>query len=286
MDAKKSTDRKSRRISFRVVSFLFCLLSQLLCLVACGSKSIKPPQSLRAQRAVEYSSSFDSNQPFSFKVLQEFNDGKNLYVVAEVESRANWPTADMAVHLMTLKDGELLRESSQSLQSLIAPGNNPENLAELKEGTARKFSMSVPSQGMSDYQLELLWGEEAQAYLSKPQNDSGLELRKLQYNRIACTAAVCPLEFEVSCELFNSGETIVNIVHLGTSWVLADDLSKQELVADARANEEMVTLKALNLKPGTGRELKVKIAAALPQDSDKNSADKYKPEIRVVSYEG
>lgn len=280
MEVKRPAGRKSQELS--LLRLVFCLGLPLLC--GSCSKSIQAPQSLRAQRALDFARSSRSNQPFDFKILQEFNDGANLFVVAEITSRVKWPLDEVAVHLATRKDGEIVKELGQSLRQALGSEVKPFESDMLKAGEVRKFSLSVPSSGMSDYQLELLWGEEAQPYLRAFGQQQAIELREINFQRVNCLSDSCPLEYEVRCQIVNAGNRLVNIVHLGTAWSSINP--SDGLVVESEIQEEVVTLRGLALKPGSARELKVKISAVLPQGADPALAQRYKPEIRIISYEG
>lgn len=99
--------------------------------------------------------------PFALEVLDEKNDGESLEVYGNVVSNTHWNPDNVWLRLSSLKKGTLVGVTNSPL-SKLRPLGAQSGEGELTEPEEKlSFAMSVPAKEMTDYQLQLLWGDEA-----------------------------------------------------------------------------------------------------------------------------
>jgi len=277
---------------------LFVLVSQTACV---GSKSppvfegSAPVHSATPQSLWNSQGSHEENLPFSLHITEELYDGKRLYIQGRLESATPWDMRELAIRLITLKQGEVLGVSLYPLDEIVV--NKPaseEGTMNFSDRNPAEFLVWGDAEAMSDYQLEVLWGEEA---LKSPDNgarvsrdvqatQSRLEIRNIQVEteRMACEQEeVCKANFRISGELFNTGSAIVSFVNLAIGLP-----SDQELVETAQSSvrttedEEMVEITNLGLRPGNSRELRLTMEREIFDPGMLNRI----PYLRIISFGG
>ena len=146
------------------------------CLISCSTLNSLNPFSSASSAKTDAKPGL----PFSLEVADEVNDGERLHILGAVSAAADWNLKDVIVKLTSLAGGNTigvsylpLTQAKKKLQTMI------------KAGEKYSFTISVPSKEITDYQLELLWGEEAKRYLSSVSDETGgvLEIRGSESSR-------------------------------------------------------------------------------------------------------
>ena len=101
--------------------------------------------------------------PFSMNILSENYDGRTLIVQGAVLSEFDWSLSDVVVRFITLSEGEPVSRIEMPLSDLIygvtafSPLSGERKL-ELSGSESLPFQISSSGQGITNYQIELLWG--------------------------------------------------------------------------------------------------------------------------------
>ncbi len=277
----------AHRRSFAVVSFL------LVSLAAAAAGCFSP--SGRTARVVDSASGADpSATPFKLEVVEELHDGADLVIKGRLTPKSEWPTGDVVVMLAALDDSGRQRMSFHRMSDL-APQS-----AMLAAGKPEPFSLTIPSSGLTNYQIEVLWGRDAGPFLGKEPDASSkpeppqeqekekekeapkhyLALRKLEVHRVPGESCAnpneCELKFTITGEFFNSGGATVRNVVIAAGFTSPDqlDLKDQKL-----ENERRVEVRNLALQPGASKPFRLtleKFVAAADQSAPQ-------PVVRIVS---
>jgi hypothetical protein len=211
--------------------------------------------------------------PFVLSVAKEENDGQTLRVVADVIPQVAWPSDNAMVRLATYRNGALLQERYFPIAAALAPSQE-----EFKSQEKVSLAMQVPSVGMTDYQLELLWGEEALRISEQLQSEARPLLRiselEIERKREECNGFPCDIVFVLRGVVENTGQEVLGDIVLAVGFIRVDgDVKRPE-------NEEKVPLSGLELAAGDKRPLRLVIDRRIPE----TEAGKYKPVLRIAAF--
>jgi len=240
------------------------LIGGALLLSTAGCSLLSAPEA-PAREPVETAAPEDA--PFVLRVVDEMNDGASLHVLANIEARTPWDPRRVLVRLTGLRSGEIVGVRDFRL------GGSGGAAASMAAGQVMPVSLSIPVAQVTDYQLELLWGEEAgePASVALPP----LTLQSLAIRRLpeSCPEAVCRISYEVSGELRNNGRGIIYRAALGVGFAEGGQSDPD--------NEEQVELGVLALQPGQSRPIRLVIDQTMPRDR----ANAITPTVRVLSFD-
>jgi hypothetical protein len=169
------------------------------------------------------------------------------------------------------------------VSALLPPGER------LVPARPAQFAISLPFKGGTNYQLELLWGEDAAplvAAAKEREADAGgdtaqrLVLRNLEVHRVPSercgTPQECSVSFTITGEFFNAGRVAVQAVTLETGFIPATeaDGGRQRL-----ENRRTIEVRNLALAPAAAKPFRVTLDKAIPPELDVAP----RPVVRVVS---
>jgi hypothetical protein len=117
---------------------LYFILILMVC-VGCSTQTMKPPL---AQS--------DSEGPYQLRIDDEVFDGKKLFIKVAVEQLTSSVQAPSVIRLKTMHNGADVGES-------FVPFD------EQQQGDA--LQLSADAEGFTDYQVDLLWGADAESFL-------------------------------------------------------------------------------------------------------------------------
>jgi hypothetical protein len=142
-------------------------------------------------------------------------------------------------------------------------------------------NLILPEQNLTDYQLELLWGEEAQRYRTEKARSARLQspllIQNLEFEKLTghCVTMPCTFKFRILGELVNNGDITIASIRLGTGyrWIPANGDPPQ----DAPLDELEVSL---NLPRGMTRALRL----TLDRDLQPRSDGRYEPILKILGF--
>jgi len=241
-------------------------------LVGCSSTPAPHP----ARPAVEAAQAA-RNVPFGLKVVDEVNDGQRLHILASIESRTDWDPRRVVVRLTGMSGERVLGVSDYPLVNRMN-GGAP---TVLRPGEPFDVSLSIPVKEVTDYQLELLWGEESGVEL-KSAAPSPLQLKNIVVSRSGepCRTGSCPVLFEVSGDLTNFGAGTIERAALGVGFLPFAQAGASGQVSGIPADEEQIDLAALKLAPGKSRPIKLTV-----EQPALAGGGELTPVVRVLSFE-
>jgi hypothetical protein len=231
--------------------------------------------------------------PFILEVMDEKNDGRQLVVKGRIIPKTSKPASEVVVRLSALDRGGDQRVTFHNMQDLLAGGAKPKGEpVMLEKGVARSFTLAMPLKGITNYQLEVLWGQEAAPYApSEPISDAQKEpkkepkqfiaLRNLEVHRVPTESCVspdqCVVRFTITGELFNSGSATINDVVIEAGFSSGDSLDLQSQILE---NEKRVEVPNLRLAPGASQRFKVSLDKLVPA----NAVVAPQPHVRIASF--
>ncbi|HMO02786.1 MAG TPA: hypothetical protein PKD37_06745 [Oligoflexia bacterium] len=271
-------------------ALFFSILLLLIVLPACGRQF--------AQTA-SVGNQFQPIEPFTIKVKEEFNDGEKLRVIGELLAQGKISLAeqtklllstgrgkeqeavDGVLRIVTFKDGKQIGVALLQIPNLIKELGS----TSLSKGQAVPFSISVAGRNMSDYQIELLWGEDARAYVGTALASWGAKqhIESLSNIKIADWRVQPPAlgrtKYIISFKLLNVSNQMIQNISLGIGFrASAIDSDKFTGIGE----EQEINLTNLGMTPRMGRDIKLAVTAP-----DVPIPDGYVlgPSIRVLRYE-
>jgi len=211
--------------------------------------------------------------PFAVDVLDEWNDGKQLHLRVRIKTKGIWDSSAVVLRMMGMAEGKVVREESFPLRTLLEKENPSMVSAHLPEEAV--FSIMLPVPDLSDYQIELLWGDDAAPYIqTSGKVTSGLLLRNLTWQELRdCNHSPCRLSYFLGGEFFNGGTVPVKGVVLGIT------LESKNTKDAAAEQEEQVRIEDLDLAPGEARLLEIEIPSEA-QDTQRRLG--FKPRVRIL----
>jgi len=222
--------------------------------------------------------------PFRLDVLNETNDGKTLNIQGQLVSKDRRSAKDVIVRLKGVDAQGEERVASHKVADLIPNGG------ELNPSMPTQFSLALPSEGLSNYQVEVLWGRDAEPYLGtsraslkSPKGESDfLALRNLEVHRVpdgSCSSPEeCLVSFSIKGEFFNSGKAVISDVVLVAGFTPA---SKLGLPNPPLENEKRIQVQNMGLVPQGTKPFRLTLEKLLPA----SDTVAYQPVVRIVSFE-
>lgn len=206
--------------------------------------------------------------PFILEVVEEKNDGKRLTVQGRILPKTSKPASEVVVRLSALDRRGEQRVSFHNMQDVLGGGTGRQaGPRMLEKGVAQPFTLSMPLAGITNYQLEVLWGSEAAPFApteptSQPKKEPKqfIALRNLEVHRVPTESCVSPDEcivrFTITGELFNSGSATIKDVVIEAGFGKGENLDLQGQILE---NEKRVEVPNLRLAPGGAQRFKVSL---------------------------
>lgn len=217
--------------------------------------------------------------PFEISVTDAINDGNNLYLRAQVNALAAWDPEQVYIRLKGFAEGERHEELVVSLANAIEQ-QHPQAKTKF---VARHFKnlflgFSLPSAGLTDYQLELVWGPEATASLSAAKEKELVVIQKIavvEHRECPECEPVAILRVTLS----NRGELAVSAIALEVGFNPV--MTEQQLQVPVKPNTSMqvVEITDFNLPPETEQDLEFEVDLTKAQDSG------FIPVAQILNYE-
>lgn len=247
------------------------LISSLL---GCSSAPPSTPDSPRILLGDNLAKEEQERPPFEMELLEDVNDGQHVYVRGRIQVHTVWPLEEVAFRLTSYAQGERVEAKMLPLSAVLRQSGA------LVRGETRDFEVHMPVRQANEYQLELVWGNEARQLL-QAQAVLALELRDVhsEYQSELCQQAVCPQRAVVHGKLYNVGPVAVAAARLGVSihWV-PDGEPSLDLGSRIPENEELVEVANLNLQVGSEQPFSLEIERTLPVQP----GGRYEPFVRVL----
>lgn len=177
------------------------------------------------------------------QVVEEANDGNWLYVLAKVRMPEPLGDADNVVVEATGLSGA---NTVLSERKAVKPGDIVKDSGVV--GAEYLVPFKLPATGLTDYQLQLAWGDEAKPLISGQELIGGLKLEGF---------GATPNQGYLVGSIANSGSQIVNKV------VLLVEYGPLDSSTGVHQNAELIDLVGLGLKPGTTRKITLQIPAGV-----------------------
>lgn len=239
--------------------------------------------------------------PVRLDILEESNDGLQLTVKGAITPKEDLNANELVVRLtgITAKGEERVAfKSASELSAIDGAGNQGAAVTDRKlspKDGPTKFTLSLPSAGLSNYQVELLWGRDAEAYLPKSARDiraslkdgasnlkDFLALRELEVHRVpdgSCSSPEeCLVTFSIKGEIFNSGRALVSGVTLEAGFAPATKVGIPHIALEGA---KKIEIQGLELSPGAAKPFRLTLEKLLPA----SDTVAYQPVVRIERFE-
>ncbi len=255
----------------------FCLVVAF-CLVSFGcfggAGSVTPP----AQISPAPIKKDALENPYALRIIDEVNDGQTLHVAAEVKASVPLESLPAVLRLTTLKAGNAVKVNYYP----VAHGKKTaQNSASGRDELTLSYDLSTSSYNITDYQLELLWGEEAREHLASRAKDSPiLVLRNVTVQPSGCQGTpACDGKLRIMAELYNPGVVPIPSATLGVGFIWQANGDPKPDREDVPQREQKISLNSLNLAPGQSRPLNLTVTSDVPTQP----GGQYRPVLRLVA---
>ena len=254
------------------------LLGAVLLIVGCSSTIKTVPTDAPLPPIADSSS---PEVPFDLKVIEAVNNGTVLGVLAELTPKTDWPSTDVVLKLYGLTDGEVVKTAEVRASEILKSGQN------LQSGKPVQVSLQIPSDSISDYQVEALWGSDAREVRSVNQVVTEKQAPSLRLTNVEvesklepCSVPPCQRRFTIFGQLKNDSGATLNSVAFGVGFVWVP--KEKGMASRESVSEETLTVTDLGLGAGEQQALELSIDRGVPQLPD----GEYKPVIRIISFGG
>lgn len=225
--------------------------------------------------------------PFVLDIVDESNDGQRLVIKGRLSAKERWSADEVVLRLTAIDDSGMQRTLRNKMSELLP------DLKVLEPDRPADFTVALASPGLSNYQLEVLWGAEAtgsssavtppassQPIPTAPATGQELVLRGLEVHRLpdpSCASPdECRVKFTITGEFFNAGRAMIAGVSLLTGFSDADKLDLQDQILE---NERRVEIQNMKLAPGGIRPFRMALETSVTPALQMAP----RPVIRIVS---
>lgn len=238
--------------------FLICFI---LIVSACSVSQVSDNTDL--QKIHEIST---QGSPLSLVVNNISSDNNGTIMEAEVVAKTDWNISKVSLNFSLFKDGQLVESIIQNLKDFNF-SENPDFLAK-----DQKVVVSIKSNSteVTDYQLSLGWGQDAE----RPKKS---ELQVLSVNLVnlgadpECASYECNHFFAIEAILANTGNQPIRSSEL--ELTLKDIKSTQSII------QQNVTLDPISIEVGQRQQIRLKINQSFPS----GFGQQLQPFLKVVS---
>lgn len=223
--------------------------------------------------------------PFELKVVKELNDGTNIHILAELTPFIKWKISNVSLKLTGLKDGDTISEKDYKLKELLQTSSSDIKEDYLAAKSPIRFALTTTAQDITDYQLELFWGEgdekllESRASAAFPLQPLTLEDLRVETFTMGCLSPPCGKNYKVIGKIVNQGTDIVGQVTLGASFAWVPNGSTFEINGYNPSNEKHLKIEQITLNPGDRKAFKIDLDRTVPD----LPGGRYIPIIRILN---
>ncbi len=260
-----------------------------------GSKEIVSNFVESKDRIVGY---HENRPPLQLQILGESNDGVLLQIKVRVTPLVDWPTEKVVVLLSALQNGVVISESAHCITGICGESNHlnaPALEKSVSESTILKrnapidLTLTVPSQAMTDYVVDLLWGEEAGNFRSKLPGVSApmdLQLPELVDFKVgdrlsSCEKSICSASYGLTATLVNKSPAILKSITLGAGFILDEKASNDRDYSKIPEKEDEIPLPELYLSANSSKTIEIVLEQSVPREM----LARIVPSLRILSHE-
>ena len=251
-----------------ILRLLLCIL---LAFTFCGCWST----SKSAARTAVASKTRRAELPFRVSVTDAVNDGSTLYLRTKLQALAPWDKDFVFLRLKGFAEGERHEEVVVPLAEAIENQHPQAKSRYIGQVFKNLFlGLSLPSEGLTDYQLELIWGKEASAALSANKSATEVNVKGVQvvYQQ---ECGNCPEVALMKGTLVNQSDIAVTAISLEVGF-----RRRNPLPDNSQANlVQVVEISDLNLPPGTEQDLEFEVDLRRARDGA------FIPVLQILNYQ-
>lgn len=200
----------------------------------------------------------DPSYPVKLRITNELHDGSKLHVSGEIEGRVWWDVTATYIHLKILENGKVIGESLLPVANLIDEDSVRElSGAYLRPHEVKQFRLSSNAEKMTDYQLEVLWGDDAASAKSKIPLAERIVIQNVAIKSSKSSQAITGV-------IVNRTETALTDVRLSVEFVWVPTGSSIEDISPDPENVQILTASNLGINPNQARNFSIELDPRLP----------------------
>ncbi|MCB0334415.1 MAG: hypothetical protein KDD55_13000 [Bdellovibrionales bacterium] len=236
---------------------------------------VSPKKPVVVATSYEGVSASDQKPPFILEVLDDANDGGRFLVLVSLRAKTNWPAQEIGLRLLGLHEGKIVERNEYSVAELLDEVEGDPEVAMLEEGEDYELVLSTDAKEVTDYQVELFWGQEAKTLFAKNAERGELRLENVRIAqlRTGCPGAECVAQFQIEAELLNETQALIDETVLLIRFF--DTITGVQMT-----HEERVSLGKLGLEPERARAIRLLIDS--PSNDDEGTP-KYRPQLSLLA---
>lgn len=219
--------------------------------------------------------------PFQLTISDESYTGDTLIVRGVVTSAIPWTPQEVAIQLVGYREGKEAVRSTMAVAALAEREDVPPVFDAEEE---LRFSASISGRELAHYQIELLWGKDAERALKLFRRPL---IRDILISREPCpNGDGCKEQFRVAAVVKNRSSSLIQELHLGISyiWVVdgvdySEEYSHSKSAEETIEGEERIALHNLGLEPGA--EYPLSLVVPVPEST--MIGGRFEPSVRLVS---
>lgn len=225
-----------------------------LVLAGCASSHVvAPPLATAASTDAKY----------TLNILEEVNDGARLYVTAQVTVLEPLTQTQALVRLRTMANGTSVGESFVPLSDA---NRSPQS------ADTYHVKMSADAASFTDYQLDLLWGSEAVAYLQALPRDEVVKVSNLTLQNAAKGKKP-----KINGKFENRGVLPITQLTALVQLVWVPEGGKLDLSGLKAENDTEVEVPGLSILPGGSKDFSIELEVSIPAVK----GGSYQPVVRI-----
>ncbi len=218
------------------------------------------------------------NVPLKLEIDQAFIHNGNLNVDVKLTSKINIKTENIVLSIKGLEDNKVVEEKIKKVSDLVKK-------TDLEKNETIDVRLFLVSENISDYEVEVSWGEEAEKLLIKDKDVKTLKIESnnldkedspsikiinIEKRKLECDEDICDSLLTLNVKIENNfSSKIIKSITLasGLFWVnegesLKDVLNIKE--DTALNNEEKIVLDNLFIEPKKDKNIKIHINTPVP----------------------
>ena len=263
-------------------SCLYLVLLFTFASIALSGCSLSSSENSKPEKTTSAALQDESEPPFRVEIIEERNTGKELYVYAGITPQVDRKLSDIAVRITAFRDGEFLSEVTEPLEKLLKENGVQVVGNRLERGEQVAFTGYIEAKDFTDYQLEVLWGDDQVVQMLAIENTDAIQDEALQLQNVSvqplCVGSKCD-GFVLLGELFNAGSTSVTDAELGVGVVFQsqENAKGEQLIPD---DEQVLALADVMLAPMEKQPVRFEFEGPFPKRAD----GQFVPVARIISY--
>lgn len=237
----------------------------------------------------------EAQPPIKVEVTQAFFVAETLHVTIQVFAKTDLETKLLLVRLIGLNQGNIIHSISERASDVAGDER-------LEEGESILFRLKIPAAELTEYQVQVAWGDESRQKEPKSPGSSAANSKAPEVNArseeplhiigheleeigdTTCSNPPCDKHYAIRAELLNKGRGEISNIKLGVGIYFAPAgqvPQRKKNKEPLSEGEELLDLGELRLSPGEQKKMKIAVERGVPQVP----GGSFLPYARIIEYQ-